>query len=436
MYPKLQRIADMARQRPEMSFLTLNHYLDLELLREAYRRTRKDGAPGVDGQTGREYAQDLEGNLRSLLDRAKNGDRYRAPPVRRVHIPKGKGKETRPIGIPTFEDKVLQRAVAMVLEAIYEQDFYDCSYGFRPGRSAHGALEAVWQTLRKRGGWVVEVDIRRFFDSVERHHMREILRQRVRDGVLIRLIGKWLHAGVMEEGRLSRPSKGTPQGGVISPLLSNIFLHEVLDRWWHEEVAPRLNGEARLIRYADDFVLVFQSETDADRVMAVLAKRFARYGLTLHPKKTRKVRFTRPPDDGPEPPDGGSFDLLGFTHYWGESRKGNWVVSRKTARDRLARAITTAWIWCRRHRHRSLKEQQRALARKLRGHYEYYGLTRNYRAMEQYFLAVRRAWRFWLDRRSNRGRMRWKRFVRLLEHYTLPAPRVVHSALRPRAANP
>lgn len=254
---KLGQIAKRAKEMPGVSFNTLAHHIDIEWLREAYQRTRKDGAVGVDGQTAEEYATNLEENLRSLLDRVKSGDHYRAPPVRRVHIPKGDGSKTRPIGIPTFEDKVLQRAVAMVLEAVYEQDFYDCSYGFRPGRSAHDALRALREPLMEmNGGWVLEADIEKFFDSVDRAQLQEILRRRVRDGVLLRLIGKWLNAGVMEEGRVYRPDAGTPQGGVISPLLANIYLHEVLDEWFAREVKPRLRDRAHLVRYADDFVMV------------------------------------------------------------------------------------------------------------------------------------------------------------------------------------
>jgi len=247
-----QRIAELAKQAPQMAFTSLNHHLDLDWLREAFHRTRKDGAPGVDGQTWAGYAENLEANLQSLLDRAKSGT-YRAPPVRRVHIPKGTGKETRPIGIPTLEDKVLQRAVMMILEAIYEQDFSDGSYGFRPGRSAHQALESLWtQIMKSHGGWILEVDIRKFFDSLDHGHLREFLQRRVRDGVLLRLIGKWLNAGVLEDGHVTYPEAGSPQGGVISPILANVFLHYVLDEWFAGEVQPRLQGRAFLIRYADD----------------------------------------------------------------------------------------------------------------------------------------------------------------------------------------
>jgi group II intron reverse transcriptase/maturase len=292
---KQQRIAEIARQHPETSLTSLAHLIDLDWLLQAYQRTRKDGAVGVDGQTGEDYAADLEGNLRSLLERAKSGT-YHAPPVRRVHIPKaGSATETRPLGIPTFEDKILQRAVVMVLEAICEQDFLDCSYGFRPGRSAHQALDTLWRsTMAMRGGWILDVDIRKFFDTIDHGHLREFLKRRVRDGVLLRLIGKWLNAGVLEDGCVTHPESGSPQGGVISPILSNLFLHYVLDAWYEREVRPRLKGESFLIRYADDFVIGFSHEEDARRVLAVLPKRFAKYGLTIHPEKTRLVPFERP----------------------------------------------------------------------------------------------------------------------------------------------
>ena len=327
---KQQRIATLAKQSSEMAFTSLAYLMDIEWLKEAYRRTRKDGAVGVDGVTAAGYEQDLKGNLQSLLDRAKSGT-YKAPPVRRVHIPKdGSTTETRPLGIPTLEDKLLQRAVVMLLEPIYEQDFLDCSYGFRPGRSAHDALESFRvQTMfyRPKGGTVLEVDIRKFFDHLDHQHLREFLRLRVRDGVLLRLIDKWLKAGVMEDGNVSYPDSGSPQGGVISPLLSNVFLHYVLDLWFEQDVKPCLRGDAFLIRYADDFVIEFRNHHDAKRVMEVIPKRFGKYGLTVYPTKTKLVPFRPPPSkvkDDDEPDDRpGTFDLLGFTHYWAVSLKGN-----------------------------------------------------------------------------------------------------------------
>jgi group II intron reverse transcriptase/maturase len=431
---KLERIAKLAKQMPGAPLRTLAHHIDIEWLREAYRRTRKDGAVGVDGQTATEYAAQLEGNLRSLLDRAKSGDHYRAPPVRRVHIPKGDGSKTRPIGIPTFEDKVLQRAVAMVLEGVYEQDFLACSYGFRPGRGAHDALQAVWeQTMSMDGGWVLEADIEGFFDAIDHTRLREVLQKRVSDGVLLRLIGKWLNAGVMEEGAIYHPDSGTPQGGVISPLLANVFLHEVLDLWFEREVKPRLKARASLVRYADDFVIVFALEQDARRVEEVLGKRFAKYGLRLHPEKTRLVRFERPPrgrkPERQERPE--TFDLLGFTLHWGKSRKGNWVVQRKTMSSRLTRARHRIAMWCRDNRHLPIQEQHVALSRKLRGHDAYYGVTGNYRRLELLRRWLRRDWLKWLRRRSRAAaRQNWEWMEGVLKRFPLPSPTIVHSVYR------
>ena len=438
-FTRQQRIAELAQRAPQLGFTTLSHHLDRCWLYEAYLATRPDGAVGVDGQTCADFTANLAGNLQALEDRAKSGT-YRAPPVRRVRIPKGTGTETRPLGIPTFEDKVLQRAVVMALEPIYEQDFRDCSYGFRPGRSAHQALQALWkQTMAMGGGWIVEVDIRKFFDTLDHAHLRALLRQRVRDGVLLRLISKWLHAGVLEQGCLTYPDSGTPQGGVISPLLANVYLHYVLDVWFEQEVKPRLKGRAFLVRYADDFVMGFACEEDARRVLEVLPKRFGKYGLTLHPDKTRLVAFGRPgvSSSGPGPGSGtpGSFDFLGFTHHWARSRRGHWFVKRRTSRSRFSRALMRIADWCRRHRHRPLREQQRTLGQKLRGHYAYYGITSNMEALQRFRHAVERLWRQWLGRRRRVGRWPWSHFVALLTRFPLPVPRVIHSVYR-GVANP
>jgi group II intron reverse transcriptase/maturase len=436
---KQQRIAQLARLDPQMGFFSLAHHIDLHWLHQAYLRVRVDGAPGVDGQTAQDYTAHLGDNLRSLLERAKSGT-YWAPPVRRAHIPKGTGDETRPIGLPTFEDKILQRAVVMVLEAVYEQDFLDCSYGFRPQRSAHQALDALWQqTMGMGGGWIVEVDIRRFFDTLDHAHLRALLRRRLRDGVLLRLIDKWLNAGVLEEGVLTYPTAGTPQGGVISPLLANVYLHYVLDVWFAEEVQPRLKGRAFLIRYADDFVMGFACEEDARRVLEVLPKRFGAYGLTLHPDKTRLVAFRPPASSRKDDPGAGSapgtFVLLGFTHYWGRSLRGHWVVKRRTATSRLQRALRKIAEWCRFNRHQPVREQHQTLGQKLRGHCEYYGITGNGGALHRFRDGVIRFWRKWLSRRSRGDPSSWDHFNLLLERYPLPAAVVVHSVYR-QAANP
>lgn len=419
---KLERIARRAREAPTVALRTLAHHIDVDWLKEAHRRTRKDGAAGVDGMTADEYARDLERNLHSLYERAKAGT-YRAPPVRRVNIPKSDGR-TRPIGIPTFEDKILQRAVAMVLEAVYEQDFSDCSYGFRPGRSAHDALKALRDaTMNMHGGWILEVDIQRFFDTLDHAHLRNALARRIGDKSLIRYIGKWLNAGVMEGSELHHPNAGTPQGGVISPILANVYLHEVLDMWFEREVKPRLKDQAVLVRYADDFIIVFKREDDARKVQDVLPKRFGKYGLTLHPEKTRLIRFTRPEsksdndDAGPR-----SFDFLGFTHHWARSAKGYWVVMLKTAKSRFSRAVSSVRDWCRRNRHLPVAAQCTALTRKIRGHYSYFGVVGNGNALWRFGRAVYAAWRSWLNRRSQRARMTWAKMRALFRHHPLPKP--------------
>ena len=421
-------IAELARKAPQMVLTTLAHHIDEQWLLEAYRRTRKSAAAGVDGVTAEQYEANLTENLESLLDRLHTG-RYRAPAVRRVYLPKPGGK-TRPIGIPTLEDKVLQRAVLMVLEPVYEQDFLECSYGFRPGRGAHQALDALWRRLMDYGGgWVIDLDIRSFFDQVERNHLRSFLDRRVQDGVIRRMIGKWLRAGVMEEGAVWYPESGTPQGGVASPLLANIYLHEVLDVWFEQEVKPRLRGRAALVRYADDATLTFEREEDAQRVLRVLPKRLGRFGLELHPEKTRLVDFRRPRGSRRNGA-GRTFEMLGFTHLWGKSRAGRWVVKRKTGKERLSNALKRIGQWCRRNRHWRVADQHRELNRKLRGHYAYYGVTGNSRSLSCFRHQVERLWRKWLSRRSHAGHRTWEAFRRLLARYPLAPPRIVHGLNR------
>ena len=425
-----QRIAELARERPQECFTALNHYLTVDWLRAAYDRVKPDSAPGVDGQSWSDYGAHLEENLRSLLDRAKSG-RYVAPPVKRVHIPKGDGKETRGIGMPTIEDKVLQRAVALLLEPIYEQVFKGFSYGFRPERSAHKALAWIWsQCMNQNIRWILEVDIRKYFDTLKKEWLRKFLDRRVRDGVIRRLIDKWLQAGVWEKGQVSYPEDGTPQGGVISPLLSNVYLHEVLDCWYVEEVLPRMKGKTFLVRFADDFIVGFENQEDAEKIYRVLFKRFEKYGLSLHPEKTRLIAFGRPEQsqgDGPKgtPPE--TFDFLGFTHYWGKSRKGTWVIRRKTMRKRFTRGLKAISQWGRENLHEPLMRQVEQLGRKLKGHFGYYGLTGNMAALQRFRREAIGVWRKWLARRGDPKGMPWERMRKLLDFFYLPEARVVHS---------
>ncbi len=426
---KQARIAELAKQMPGKAMTSLAQHMDAAWLRSAHERTRKDGAAGVDGQTAAEFERDLESGLRSLLDGMKSGT-YRAPPVRRVDIPKGDGSKTRPIGIPTYADKVAQRAVVMLMEPVYEEDFYDFSYGFRPGRSAHGALEHLNEGLwsLKGGGWALDVDIRGFFDNLDHAQLRQMLSHRVTDGVVTRMVGKWLKAGVLKDGAIERRPRGTPQGGVISPLLANVYLHEVVDKWWVQDVLTRLREPAFMVRYADDFVMVFASLDDARRVQEALPKRLARFGLELHPEKTRLIDFRRPHDDGSGPRPG-TFDFLGFTHYWGRTRKGPWVPKRRTAKNRLRRALTTLNQWLRSVRHFPVAEQARLLGAKLRGHFQYFGIRGNSTAISAYRWAARRLWRKWLSRRSQRGAMYWEQFSALERRHPLPPARLAYPRL-------
>lgn len=424
---KLQRIAELAKEDSQRILTSLAYFIDRDFLQEAYRRTRKSAAPGIDGQTATEYGRHLEENLSALLDRFKSGT-YRAPPVKRAYIPKDGGGK-RPLGLPTLEDKILQRAVTMVLTAVYEQDFLDCSFGCRPGRSAHQAVGTLREKLREmQGGWVLDLDIQGFFDHLDHKRLREILDQRVRDGVLRRTIHKWLKAGILEDGELRQPREGTPQGGVISPLLANIYLHTVVDQWFHRALLPRLRGRAFLVRYVDDVVMVFANQQDAERVFQVLPKRLARFGLTLHPEKTRLLRFRPGPRKSPPskepPPTSGTFDFLGFTHYWARSRRRQWVIKRKTAKSRFHRALSRITDWCRVHRHLPIVVQHHFLTQKLRGHYHYYGITGNSPALSKLKWHTERIWKRWLERRSQKGRLRWDVFQELLQRWPLPPPSV------------
>ena len=352
-----KQIAKQAREYPERAFTSLVHLMDVDFLGEAYRKTRKDRSPGVDGITAKEYALRLEENLDNLHNRLRE-NRYKAPPVKRAWIAKDDGSQ-RPLGMPIFEDKIVQRAVSMLMSAAYEQDFYDFSFGFREGYSPHQAVKEVRKKCNNLNfHWIVDADVSGFFDNLDHGILREIIQKRINDGGLIRLIGKWLKAGVLDGDVLIYPKKGTPQGGVISPLLANIFLHQVLDEWYVKMIRPRLKGRSFLIRFADDFIIGCELEEDAQRIIAVLPKRFNRFNqIAVHPKKTKLVDF-RPPNRGKESGnETHTFDFLGFTHYWVKSRKGSWVIKRKTTAKRVRRAMKSIWVWCRDHRHYNMPEQ-------------------------------------------------------------------------------
>jgi len=417
----LQKVVDRARRDPNGKILSLAHRIDVPALERAYHRLRKDAAVGVDGVTKAEYGRNLEIHLQRLHERLRTG-KWRHQPIRRVHIPKGGGK-TRPIGISTVEDKIVQDGIREVLESIYEQDFLNCSYGFRPRRRAHDALRAINHSVHyDEATWIIEADIVSFFDSLDRTKLMEMLRTRVADESLMRLIGKCLHVGVLDGEEYSEPDQGTTQGSVLSPLLGNVYLHYVLDLWFERQIKPRLRGKACLIRYCDDFVIGCELREDAERVMAVLPKRMGRFGLTLHPDKTRLLHFGRPRGETGKGP--ATFDFLGFTHYWRRTRSGRWLVWCKTMRSRLRRAIQSAAEYCRSHRHDAVKVQHAALKRRIHGHFNYFGVNGNYKSLERLIHAVQGLWLKWLRRRSQKTHLTWERYRKMLERFPLPTPKI------------
>jgi group II intron reverse transcriptase/maturase len=420
----LRKVAERAKREPAGRFHSLAHLIDEELLAGVYRRLRGDAAVGVDGITKEQYGQELQSNLHDLHERLRT-KRYRHQPIRRVHIPKEKGR-TRPIGISATEDKVVQGALREVLQAIYEQEFLDCSYGFRPGRSAHGAVRALTRAVDGgEANWILEFDVVSFFDSVDRKHLMEMLQRRVADGSILRLVGKCLHVGVLDGEEFTEPSVGTVQGSTLSPLLGNAYLHYALDRWFAEEVKPRLKGKAVLVRYADDGVLGFERQDDAQRVMAVLGKRLERFGLTLHPEKTRLLDFRRPLRSRGAGRSPTTFDFLGFCWYWRRTRRGIWSVTCKTRRARLARAIKAVHTWCRENRHLPVRQQHAALSRRVQGHINYFGVNGNMASLTRFAQQVTRSWFKWLNRRSQRARLNWDRYEDLLRDFPLPHPRIM-----------
>lgn len=421
MSPELLKVADRAKRNPQERLLALARLIDVPALSRAFSRIRRNASVGVDGVTVDEYLQSQEENIRNLHGRMKAG-KYRHQPIRRVNIPKENGK-TRPIGVSTVEDKVVQGAIREVLEAVYEQEFLECSYGFRPKRRAHEAMQAIdWQITRGGARYILEADIVSFFDSLDRTKLMEMLRERVADESMMRLVGKCLRAGVLDGEEYSEPERGTAQGSALSPMLGNIYLHNVLDVWFERIIKPSLTGRSALVRYADDFVICFESKQDAVRVGKALRERMAEYGLMLHPEKTRLLAFRPPPNGGAK--GNTSFDFLGFTVHWHRTRTGRWRVAYKTRRARLQRAIKALAEWCQRQRHLSVKQQHATLTRKLKGHYGYFGVNGNIRSLKQLKHRAEDIWQKWLERRSQRAR-NWKWFKAILKCFPLPEPRIV-----------
>jgi len=399
----------------------LHGFLDLSALKWSYYDQKRNSSSGVDGQTWQDYGKGLDQRLNLLLSSFQEGT-YRAPAVKRVYIPKTDGSK-RPIGIPTIEDKVLQRGVQGILEPVYEEIFKAFSFGFRPKRSQHGALSYLHNEIRNQGiRYIIDADIQNFFGTMVHAHLRSFLDHRIKDGVIRRMINKWLKAGILECGQLSYPTEGSPQGGVISPLLSNIYLHYVLDEWFSNDIQHRLIGKSMIVRYADDFILGFQSEKDAQRVLETLYKRFSKYGLTLHPTKTKLIDLK---GKGKETPH--SFTFLGFTHYLGISRKGNRILKRKTDKKKLKTSLGKIGTWIKDNRHQDQKDLISAVNTKLRGYYQYYGIRHNIEGLKKYYYNVSRLLMKWLNRRGSRPKS-WEYYQQLLNKWCpLLQPRIYHS---------
>ena len=426
----LQGIAKRAQEQPKHRFGNLYELLNEAFLKECWRDIRKEAAYGVDEVSAEDYERNLEENIHDLVERLKR-KQYRAKLVRRKYIPKGDGKE-RPLGIPAVEDKLLQLAVTRILQAIYEQDFLRCSYGYRPNV---GALDAVdWLTVKLQFGqynYVVEADIRAFFDNISHEWMEKMLRERIEDGALLRLIRKWLKAGVLDtDGQVLHPATGTPQGGIVSPILANVYLHYALDLWFHRVVKPRCRGEACLIRYADDFVCAFQYQEDAERFYQELGQRLGKFGLELSAAKTRVIPFSQHHDLGRS-----SFDFLGFEFRWGKDRAGKPHLKRRTSRKRLRNSLKQFTEWCRVKCRYGLKELFRELNAKLRGYYNYYGVVGNYASLKQFYKSAIRILYKWLNRRSQRQSYNWTGFRELLEHFRVEQPRIVGRPTTRRTAS-
>lgn len=422
MSPRLLGVVERAKN-PSYQFNSLAHLIDEGALERAFRRLDGRAAEGVDGVTKAQYGEALGERITELHAKLREG-RWRHQPIRRVNIPKGRGK-TRPIGISCVEDKLVQGSLAEFLGAVYEPMFRPCSFGFRPGRGAHDALRALNDVLfREPVAYILEIDIESFFDSIDRARLQEMLWERVADKSLRRLVGKCLHVGILEGVSVSYSDVGTTQGSSLSPLLGNVYLHHVLDTWYEDEVAPRLEGRTRLFRYADDAVLTFESEADAHRVLDVLPKRFARFGLRLHPEKTRLVPFRRPPRSQRSGRGPGTFDFLGFTVFWHRARSGTWVPRLKTRKESSRRFLESIADYCRRQRHLPVREQHAALERRLNGFFNYFAVNGNVPTLRGLRRQCERIWHTWLGRRSEKARKSWRDFAGMLRQFPMPKARV------------
>jgi len=415
----IQRIAIRAIKDHDCVFTSVVHMIDMDFLLQAFSRIRKDAAPGVDELTVSMYAGNLIENLYNLHQRLRRGE-YVAQPVKRVWIDKTDGRK-RPLGIPSLEDKIVQKAAEMIMSRIYEPIFYDFSFAFQEGKGQHDALKMIREKCMSENiNWIIDADVSSYFDSIGHSQLLDFIKLRLNDGGLIRLIKKWLKAGVMEDGELKQSVNGTPQGGIISPILSNIYLHYVLDEWFVKEVAPRMKGRCFIVRFADDFIVGFESKTDAERFMNVLPKRFEKFGLKIHPDKTKMVMYGRPPRAAKKS-ERGTFDFLGFTHYWSKSHKGFWVIKRKTKKKSAKRARQEIWEWIRENMHASLEYLALKLRQKLQGYYNYFGIRCNSRDLRRLYRFTESALKYWLNRRSDKKK-NWDLFRKILDKIGLPKP--------------
>lgn len=424
----LERVRQAARRDRKLRFTTLLHHVyDVDGLREAYFRLKRDAAPGVDGRTWRQYGEALEEKLHDLSVRLKRGA-YRAKPVRRAYIPKADGRQ-RPLGVTALEDKIVQRATVAVLNAIYETDFLGFSYGFRPGRNQHNALDALYVgLLTRKVNWVLDADIRGFFDAIDHGWLVKFVEHRIADRRVVRLIQKWLNAGVLEDGTRTRSDEGTPQGGSISPLLANLYLHYVFDLWVQRWRRTQARGDMIVVRFADDIILGFQSESAARRFQEELAERLAKFGLELHPEKTRLIEFGPFAAENRERAGRGkpeTFDFLGFTHICAKKRSGRFTVLRQTIRKRLQVKLSEVKTELRRRMHHPVPEVGRWLGSVVAGHVRYYGVPMNGHALALFRFRVGWLWHRALARRSHKGRVRWERMRRLIDRW-LPPARICH----------